>query len=153
MQNLTSGSLDLINTEGLVLEDLMARSAAFAMTCLHEDLLLACSLANATCAIINIMTILIFIIVSWSHAFFLLVVVHSSLAPRACGSCGKLLFPKAYITAGSACVAGQHERSGKLYSSSVKLLCYLFYRFLILFNNYFTTSAPHTTGTCGLITK
>ena len=41
--------------------------------------LLACSLANTTCAIINIMTALIFIIVSWLHAFFLVVVVPSSL--------------------------------------------------------------------------
>ena len=42
------------------------------------DLLLAC-LANATCAITNIMTTLIFIIVSRSHAFFLVVPVRSSL--------------------------------------------------------------------------
>ena len=45
------------------------------------DLLLACYLANATCAIINIMTALIFIIliVSRSHAFFVVVPVRSSL--------------------------------------------------------------------------
>ena len=45
------------------------------------DLLLACYLANATCAIINIMTTLIFIIliVSRLHAFFLVVPVRSSL--------------------------------------------------------------------------
>ena len=43
------------------------------------DLLLVCYLANATCAIINIMTTLIFIIVSRLHAFFLVVVVRSFL--------------------------------------------------------------------------
>ena len=44
------------------------------------DLLLACSLANAACAIANIVTAPIFIIVSWLHAFFLVVVVvHSFL--------------------------------------------------------------------------
>ena len=46
------------------------------------DLLLAvCYLANTTCAIINIMTTLIFIIliVSQLHAFFLVVAVRSSL--------------------------------------------------------------------------
>ena len=55
----------------------MARSAAG----VFADLLLACSLANATCAITNIMTALIFtiLIVSQSHAFLLVVVVRSSL--------------------------------------------------------------------------
>ena len=43
------------------------------------DLLLACYLANAACAIMNIMTALIFIIVSRLHAFFLVVPVGSSL--------------------------------------------------------------------------
>ena len=45
------------------------------------DLLLACYLANATCAIINIMTTLIFVIliVSRLHAFFLVAPVRSSL--------------------------------------------------------------------------
>ena len=44
------------------------------------DLLLACTLANAACAVANIVTVLIFIIVSpSSHAFFLVVVVCSSL--------------------------------------------------------------------------
>ena len=45
------------------------------------DLLLVCYLANATCAIINIMTTLIFIIliVTPSHAFFLVFAVRSSL--------------------------------------------------------------------------
>ena len=43
------------------------------------DLLLACSMANATCAIKNIMTTLIFIIVSRLHAFFLVDVVRLSL--------------------------------------------------------------------------
>ena len=43
------------------------------------DLLLVCYLAHTTCAIINIMTALIFIIVSRLHAFFLVVPVHSSL--------------------------------------------------------------------------
>ena len=37
------------------------------------DLLLACYLVDATCAITNIMTTLIFIIVSLLHAFFLVV--------------------------------------------------------------------------------
>ena len=48
---------------------------------MFADLLLACYLANATCAIINIMTTLIFIIliVSRLHAFFLVVAVRSSL--------------------------------------------------------------------------
>ena len=55
----------------------IARSATIAST----DLLLACSLANTTCAIVNIMTTLIFVIliVSRLHAFFLVVVVRSSL--------------------------------------------------------------------------
>ena len=50
-------------------------------TAMFADLLLACYLANATCAIINIMTTLIFIIliVSRLHAFFLVVAVRSSL--------------------------------------------------------------------------
>ena len=62
-----------------------ARSAVFAVS---ADLLLACSLANTACAIMNVMTTLIFVIfVSWSHAFFLVVVL------RTHGSCGKLLFP------------------------------------------------------------
>ena len=56
----------------------MARSS----TSVFMDLLLVCYLANTTCAIINIMTALIFIIliVSRSHAFFLVVPVpvHSS---------------------------------------------------------------------------
>ena len=45
------------------------------------DLLLACYLANANCAIMNVMTALIFVIliVSQLHAFFLVVVVRSSL--------------------------------------------------------------------------
>ena len=54
----------------------MARSAAVATS---RDLLLACYLANTTCAITNIMTTLIFIIVSRSHAFFLVVAVRSFL--------------------------------------------------------------------------
>ena len=54
----------------------IARSAAFAASI---DLLLACSLANAVCAIMNIVTALIFIIVSRLHAFFLVVAVHSFL--------------------------------------------------------------------------
>ena len=50
-------------------------------TIMFADLLLVCYLANATCAIINIMTNLIFIIliVSRLHAFFLVVAVRSSL--------------------------------------------------------------------------
>ena len=47
--------------------------------CLSVDLLQACSLANTSCAIANIMTALIFIIVSRLHAFFLVVAVRSSL--------------------------------------------------------------------------
>ena len=49
-------------------------------TTMFIDLLLVC-LANATCAIINIMTTLIFIIliVSRLHAFFLVVPIRSSL--------------------------------------------------------------------------
>ena len=45
------------------------------------DLLLACYLANATCAVMNIMTTLIFIIliVSPLHAFFVVVPARSSL--------------------------------------------------------------------------
>ena len=54
----------------------IARSTAFTASI---DLLLACSLANATCAIMNIMTTLIFIIISWLHAFSLVVVVRSFL--------------------------------------------------------------------------
>ena len=54
----------------------MAPSVSVAMS---ADLLLACYLANATCAITNIMTTLIFIIVSQLHAFFLVVPVRSSL--------------------------------------------------------------------------
>ena len=54
----------------------IAQPTVFAMS---VDLLLACSLANATCTIINIMTTPIFIIVSWSHAFFLVVAVRSFL--------------------------------------------------------------------------
>ena len=48
---------------------------------MFTDLLLACCLANTTCAIINIMTTLIFIIliVSRLHAFFLVVPIRSSL--------------------------------------------------------------------------
>ena len=48
-------------------------------TAVFTDLLLACYLANATCAIANIMTTLIFIIVSRLHPFFLVVPVRSSL--------------------------------------------------------------------------
>ena len=47
-------------------------------TTMFIDLLLVC-LVNTTCAIINIMTTLIFIIVSRLHAFFLVVPIHSSL--------------------------------------------------------------------------
>ena len=46
---------------------------------LSADLLLVCTLANATCANANMMTALIFIIVSRLHAFFLVVVVRSFL--------------------------------------------------------------------------
>ena len=55
----------------------MARSS----TAVFMDLLLACYLANTACAITNIMTALIFIIliVSRLHAFFLVVPVRSSL--------------------------------------------------------------------------
>ena len=55
----------------------MARSS----TVMFTDLLLACCLADATCAIMNIVATLIFIIliVSRSHAFFLVVAVPSSL--------------------------------------------------------------------------
>ena len=48
-------------------------------TAMFIDLLLACYLANAACAIINVMTALIFIIVSRPHAFFLVVPVRSFL--------------------------------------------------------------------------
>ena len=48
-------------------------------TSMFMDLLLACYLANTTCAITNIMTALIFIIVSRLHAFFLVVAVRSFL--------------------------------------------------------------------------
>ena len=50
-------------------------------TAMFTDLLLVCCLANATCAVTNIVTALIFIIliVSWSHAFFLVVPVRSFL--------------------------------------------------------------------------
>ena len=51
-------------------------------TTVFTDLLLACYLANANCAVMNIMTALIFIIVSWLHAFFLVVPVR--LADAAC---------------------------------------------------------------------
>ena len=54
----------------------IARSAPFAVS---ADLLLACHLANAACAVANIMTALVFIIVSRLHAFFPVVVVRSSL--------------------------------------------------------------------------
>ena len=50
-------------------------------TAVFADLLLVCSLADATCAVANVMTALIFIIliVSQLHAFFLVVPVRSSL--------------------------------------------------------------------------
>ena len=50
-------------------------------TAMFADLLLACHLANATCAVANVVTALIFIIliVSLPHAFFLVVPVRSSL--------------------------------------------------------------------------
>ena len=50
-------------------------------TSVFVDLLLACYLANTTCAIMNIMATLIFIIliVSRLHAFFVVVPVRSSL--------------------------------------------------------------------------
>ena len=54
----------------------IARSTSVTMSI---DLLLACYLANAACVVSNSMTALIFIIVSWLHAFFLVVVVRSSL--------------------------------------------------------------------------
>ena len=53
-------------------ESQLHRSAERRMSA-SADLLLACSLANTTCATINIMTTLIFIIVSLLHAFFLVV--------------------------------------------------------------------------------
>ena len=55
----------------------MTRSAAV----VFANLLLVCSLANATCAITNIVTALIFVIliVSRLHAFFLVVAVCSFL--------------------------------------------------------------------------
>ena len=52
----------------------LSQSAAVAVS---ADLLLACCLANAACAVMNIMTTLIFIIVL--HAFFPVVVVGLSL--------------------------------------------------------------------------
>ena len=52
---------------------------SFTAVAVSVDLLLVCSLTNVTCAITIIMTTLIFIIVSRSHAFFLVVVAHSSL--------------------------------------------------------------------------
>ena len=55
-------------------------------TAVFADLLLACYLANTACAIANIMTTLIFIIliVSRLHAFFLVVPVRSFLQARTC---------------------------------------------------------------------
>ena len=54
---------------------------ALSSTTMFIDLLLVCYLANTTCAIINIMTTLIFIILNASrlHAFFLVVPVRSFL--------------------------------------------------------------------------
>ena len=46
---------------------------------MSADFLLVCSLANTACAIVNIMTTLIFIIVSWLHVFFLVVAARSLL--------------------------------------------------------------------------
>ena len=56
------------------------------------DLLLACYLANANCAAMSIVTSLTFIIliVSWLHAFFLVVPARLSLVSEllvACGTC------------------------------------------------------------------
>ena len=50
-----------------------------------HDPLLACYVANTACAIVVIMTTLIFIIVSCSHAF-LLVVLKTCVLPRTSGS-------------------------------------------------------------------
>ena len=44
------------------------------------DLLLACYVANATCTTTVVMTTLIFIIVSHSHAFLLVVIIHAPVA-------------------------------------------------------------------------
>ena len=68
---------------GKLLNKLCVRSfqlCQIAQSAMSLDLLLACTLANTTCAIINIMTTLIlsFLIVSWSYGFFLVVVVHHS---------------------------------------------------------------------------
>ena len=54
---------------------------ARSFTAMFTDLLLACHLADAACAVMNVVTALIFIIliVSWSHAFFLVVPVGSFL--------------------------------------------------------------------------
>ena len=57
----------------------IARSASITIS---TDLLPACYLANVTCTITNIMTALIFIIVSLLHAFFLVVPVR--LSPSTC---------------------------------------------------------------------
>ena len=61
------------------------------------DLLLACYLANTACAIMNIMTALIFIIliVSRLHACILSCCSCPLMPPRARGSCGVCLFPTA----------------------------------------------------------
>ena len=57
----------------------LCRTARSASVAVSADLLLACCLANAACAIMNIVTALIFIIVSRLHAFFLVVPVRSFL--------------------------------------------------------------------------
>ena len=56
-----------------------ASDSSICCVAMSADHLLACSLANAACAIMNVMTTLIFIIVSRLHAFSLLVVVFSFL--------------------------------------------------------------------------
>ena len=67
-----------------------ARSAAFTVS---MDLLIVCYLANAACAIINIMTAPIFIIVSRLHALFLVVPDRSFLHVLVAVARGELLFP------------------------------------------------------------
>ena len=66
-------------------------------TVVFTDLLLACCLVNATCAVANVMTTLIFIIVSRLHAFFL-VAYCPLIPPRTHGSCGNSLFPTQLCT-------------------------------------------------------
>ena len=95
----------------------MFRLHRMAQSAMSADLLLACSLANAACAVANVMATLIFVI---HHCLSVACILSHCccplIPPCAHGSCGNLSFPTLAIHR-QACVC-----TGELWQSSSSVL-------------------------------